>query len=337
MHSPALRIQTFLITALLMAMGLTQLWGQATEGSILGTVTDPSGATVIHSNITVTSVETSIVRKAATNESGEYVVTNLPLGSYTVAAEAPGFKRVVHPPVEITVKARVRVDLALQVGETSQSVEVTGATPLIRTDSAEVGGVVSRSMLQEIPVFGRNFMSLTALVPGTTSGAPSSRQRDFSGSAVTIGGASAEANNFIIDGISNNMEFSGAMGVTPAIDAIQEFAVQTSQYSAEFGRSGGGVVNVAIRSGSNEFHGFAYDYLRNSVLDARPYDLPEPIRRSSRCAATSLAPAWACRSSRTDCSYSATTKAPASRMRLMNLISCLLRRRREEISARAAS
>lgn len=280
------QIRLFFIPALLLLINVAPIRGQATEGSILGTVTDPSGATVANGNITVASVETGNARKAVTNDAGEYVVTNLPLGHYTVSAQASGFKRVVQPPVEITVKARVRVDFSLQVGDTSQSVEVTGATPLIRTDSAEVGGVVSRQVLQEIPVFGRNFMSLASLVPGTTSGALSSRQRDFSGSAITIGGAAAEANNFIIDGISNNMEFSGAMGVTPAIDAIQEFAVQTSQYSAEFGRSGGGVVNVAIRSGSNEYHGFAYDYLRNSVLDARPYDFTgtnppiQPLRRN---------------------------------------------------------
>jgi hypothetical protein len=172
MRWPLAHVQLLLLTSALLLINLTPLWGQAAEGSILGTVTDPSGATVGKSNITVTSVETGTIRKAMTNESGEYVVTNLPLGHYTVSAAAPGFKRVVQPPVEITVKARVRVDLALQVGETSQSVEVSGATPLIRTDSAEVGGVVSRQTPQEIPVFGRNFMSLAALVPGTTSGAP---------------------------------------------------------------------------------------------------------------------------------------------------------------------
>ncbi len=268
----------FFVTALLR--------GQATEGTILGTIADASGAAIVNAPVRITNTGTGAVRATATNDTGEYVVTNLPLGDYSVSAEAPGFKRAVNPAVPITVKARVRVDLRLEVGETSQSVEVSGATPLIKTDTAEVGGVVSRRVLQDIPVFGRNFLALAALVPGTTNGPPASRQRDFSGASVTIGGASAEANNFIIDGISNNMEFSGAMGVVPAIDAIQEFAIQTSQYSAEFGRSGGGVVNVAIKSGSNEWHGFAYDYLRNDKLDARPFDFTftnqpkQPLRRN---------------------------------------------------------
>lgn len=262
------------------------LFSQATEGTILGTLSDASGAVIANGTVHVESIETGVVRNSKTNNLGEFLVSNLPLGSYTVSAEAPGFKRAVQPAITITVKARIRADFQLQVGETSQTVEVTAITPLIKTDTAETGGVVSRDQLHEIPIFSRNFMQLSALVPGTTAGGASSRQRDFSGSAITIGGASAESNNFIVDGISNNMEFSGAMGVTPAIDSIQEFAVQTSQYSAEFGRAGGGVVNVAIRSGTNEFHGFAYDYLRNDKLDARPFDFTgtnparQPLRRN---------------------------------------------------------
>jgi len=273
-------------TLLLLVLSACLLRGQATEGTILGSLTDPTGANVPNAPVRVTNTLTGVVRATTTNGAGEYTVTNLPLGEYSVSAEAPGFKKTIHPPVPITVKARVRVDLQLEVGETSQSVEVTGATPLLKTDTAEVGGVVSRQILQDVPVFGRNFLALAALVPGTTNGPPASRQRDFSGASVTIGGASAEANNFIIDGISNNMEFAGAMGVTPAIDAIQEFAIQTSQYSAEFGRSGGGVVNVAIKSGTNEWHGFAYDYLRNDKLDARAFDFTgtnprrQPLRRN---------------------------------------------------------
>src|SRR6266849_1982146 len=261
------------------------LAGQATEGSILGTVTDSSGAAVPQATVRVTSVETGAGRVSETSSTGEYVVTNLSVGSYTVAIEAKGFQRAVHPPVSITVKARMRVDAILQVGEVAQTLNVSGVTTLIKTDTAELGGVVSRQALQEVPNFGRNFLALAGLVPGSTNGPPASRQRDFSGASVTVSGASAEANNFIIDGISDNMEFSGAIGVVPAMDAIQEFAIQTSQYSAEFGRSGGGVVNVAIKSGSNDLHGFAYDYLRNDKLDARFYDFTgtrpakPPVRR----------------------------------------------------------
>src|SRR5262249_48392880 len=147
-------------------------FGQATEGTILGTVADASGAVMPAASITVTNVGTGVARTTQTNEAGEYTVTNLPLGFYSVSAEATGFKKAVQPPVEVTVKARIRVDLKLEVGETTQSVEVTGATPLIKTDTAEVGGVVSRQALQDVPNFGRNFLALAALVPGTTSGPP---------------------------------------------------------------------------------------------------------------------------------------------------------------------
>jgi hypothetical protein len=262
------------------------LFGQATEGSILGAITDASGAVVTSAKVSVTNADTGVIRTTTPSQTGEYLVSNLPPGRYSVTVEAPGFRRAVQPPVELTVKARVRVDMALVVGETTQSVEVEAAAPLIRTDTSEVGGVVAREQLADAPVFDRNFMTLAGLVAGTTEGPASARQRDFSGSAVTVGGAAAEANNFIVDGVSNNMEFSGAMGVTPSLDAIQEFAIQTSQYSAEFGRSGGGVVNVAIRSGTNQYHGFAYDYLRNDKLDAQAYDFTnthppmQPLRRN---------------------------------------------------------
>jgi hypothetical protein len=260
------------ISVLVLLLTGQSLFGQATEGTILGILRDPSGAVIRHGRIEVLNVQTGVTRATETNETGEYVVSNLPPGSYSVTVEAPGFKKAVQGAVSLTVKATIRVDVALEVGQAAQTVEVNAAAPLIKTDTAEVGGVVSRELIEDAPVFDRNFMSLAGLIPGTTEGPASARQRDFSGSAVTVGGAAAEANNFIVDGVSNNMEFSGAMGVTPALDAIQEFAIQTSQYSAEFGRSGGGVVNVAIRSGTNQYHGFAYDYFRNNVLNAEPYD-----------------------------------------------------------------
>jgi hypothetical protein len=271
---------------LLAAASRAALFGQATEGSILGSITDASGAVITSAKISVTNVDTGVVRATTPAQTGEYVVSNLPPGRYSVTAEAAGFRRAVQPPVELTVKARVRVDLSLVVGDTTQSVEVQAAASMIRTETSEVGAVVARDLLADSPVFDRNFMTLAGLIAGTTEGPASARQRDFSGSAVTVGGAAAEANNFIVDGVSNNMEFSGAMGVTPALDAIQEFAIQTSQYSAEFGRSGGGVVNVAIRSGTNQYHGFAYDYLRNDKLDAQSYDFTntrppkQPLRRN---------------------------------------------------------
>ena len=270
----------------LLALPFGELRGQATEGTILGIVTDASGALVAGAMVRVAGVDTGVERKQQTNADGEFVVTNLSLGSYIVRVEAKGFKAQLHPLVTITVKARIRVDSKLEIGDMAQTVEVTGQTPLLKSETPEVGGVIGREELESLPVFGRNFMELAALVPGTTPGASVSRQRDFSGGAITVSGASAEANNFIVDGVSNNMEFSGATAVVPALDAMQEFAIQTSQYSAEFGRSGGGVINIAMKSGTNQLHGFAYDYIRNDKFDARPYDFTrvnpakQPVRRN---------------------------------------------------------
>jgi hypothetical protein len=241
---------------------------------------------VANAQITIISQEKGAKRQTATNEIGEYVMNDLALGHYVVAVEAPGFKRTTHPPVEITVKARVRVDLTLEVGAVTQDVEVKAVAPLIKTDSAEVGGVISREFIKELPVFDRNFLALAALVPGTSPGGRADRRRDLNGEGLTVGGTTSEGNNYVIDGVSDNMDFSGAMSVVPPMDAIQEFAIQTSQYAAEFGRAPGGIVNVAIKSGTNQFHGFGYDYLRNQILDARSYDFTgthpakQPLRRN---------------------------------------------------------
>ena len=261
-----------LLVGILAAM---RLFGQATEGSILGTVTDTSGGALVNVQITVTNVQTNAVRTTFTNESGEYVVTNVPLGSYSVSAESKGFKRAVQPPLAMTVKARVRVDLHLEVGEVSQSVEITGTAPLLRTDTAEVSTLVTREQLDSLPSLDRHFLSLQVLTPGTYRQWHGINDRigDFSGGeSMQVGNAGSGQNNFILDGVSNNVELTGGLNAVPATDSIQEFSIQTNGYSAEFGRAGGSVVNVALKSGTNSLHGFAYDYLQNNIFNARPYD-----------------------------------------------------------------
>ncbi len=246
---------------------------QATEGTILGTITDSSNAAVVGAHVRVTNVLTNIARTTVTNESGGYVVSNLPLGSYSVAAEMPGFKRAVQPPVEMTVKARIRVDLKLEVGEVSQTVEISAAAPLLKTDTAEVSNLVNNEQLQALPDLNRNFLAMSVLTPGALRTYNTGRVVEFSGGeGVQIGTAGVNQNNFILDGISNNIELTGGMNAVPPIEAIQEFSIQTNGYSAEFGRSGGGVINVALKSGTNQYHGFAYEFLQNDILDARSYD-----------------------------------------------------------------
>lgn len=291
-HTRSLEIRTrafCLITALAL-ISSPCLLAQATEGSILGTVADPSGSVVTGASIKVTSVQTNFVRSTVTNSNGEYVVPNLPLGSYTVSAEMPGFKKSVYPPVEITVKARLRVDLQLAVGEVSQAVEVTGSAPVLKTDTPEVSTLITRKQLDSLPSQNRHFLSMAVLTPGTyrkwTAGG-GDRIGDFSGGeSIAVNGLNSGQNNFILDGVSNNVEHTGGLNAVPAIDAIQEVSIQTNAYSAEFGRSAGAVVNVAMKSGTNQIHGFGYDYLQNDLFNSRPYDFSgtnpakQPLRKN---------------------------------------------------------
>lgn len=198
---------------------------------------------------------------------------------------ARGFKTAISDGLAITVKARLRVDLRLEVGDTVESISVSAEAPLLKTDTIEVSNLVTRQQLQNLPVLNRHFLNLSILTPNTVR-LPTGRQADLGGDSFALGTLAADQNNFIIEGISNNMEFSGTIGVVPAMDAIQEVSFQTSGYSAEFGKGGGAIVNVAMRSGTNEWHGFAYDYLRNDKLNARPYDFTgtnpakQPLRRN---------------------------------------------------------
>src|SRR5262245_3192538 len=249
---------------------------QATEGSILGTILDGSGAPVAGARITVTNTGTNYSRTTLSNDTGEYVVSNLPLADYTVTVEMKGFRRSAHPPVQMTVKARLRVDFQLEVGEITQSVQVDDIAPLLKTDTIEVSTVVQRQQLEALPSLNRNFLSMQVLTPGTLRYWPNAggdRIGDFSGGeSMQVNGLNAGQNNFIVDGVSNNVELTGGMNAVPAIDAIQEFSIQTNAFSPEFGRAGGGIVNVALRSGTNDLHGFGYDYIQNDIFNARPYD-----------------------------------------------------------------
>jgi hypothetical protein len=265
------------------------LSGQATEGTILGTVTDNSTAVVPDAQITVTNLDTNFARTTRTNGDGEYVVPDLPIGHYTVTAEKSGFKKAMVPPVEMNLKARVRADLQLQIGETSQTIEVTGAAALLKTDSPEVSTLITQEQLQSLPSHNRHFLGMAVLTPGVYMQWQGVNDRigDFSGGAsLGVNGLGSGQNNFILDGVSDNLELTGGLNAVPPIDAIREVSVQTNAYSAEFGRAGGSVVNIAMKSGTNQIHGFGYDYIQNDKFNARPYDFTgtnpakQPLRQN---------------------------------------------------------
>ena len=249
-------------------------WAQKDTGSIVGTVKDPSGAVVPNANVTVTDVEHGQTFNTTTNAEGEFVASPLRVGRYTVTVERAGFKRAVSVPVGLDVQQRVAINIVLQVGQISESVVVSSTTPLLETETSELGQVVDSQRVANLPLNGRNFAQLALLAAGTAPSEPGARDEQSYG--FSAGGARSLQNNFLLDGIDNNSNLTDLLNETnyviqPPVDALAEFKVQTNAYSAEFGRGNGAIVNAVIKSGTNDIHGSAWGFLRNNVLDARNY------------------------------------------------------------------
>ncbi len=247
---------------------------QAVSGTILGSVKDSSGAAIPDAPVTITSSDTGLLRAVTTDSMGEYVAPSLPPGTYTVSAEVKGFKKVSVSGVQLSVDQKARVDLVLEVGIITESVKVSASAPVVQLDSSELGATVDEVQIQQLPLNGRDFVQLTRLIPGVLRGIPGSNI-DGAGSLAWRASASFSANgmrtrdnNFLLDGVDNNETWLNSVVVFPNVDALQEFKVQTSTYSAEFGRSSGGVVNLQMKSGTNHFHGNLFEFLRNDKLDA---------------------------------------------------------------------
>jgi Carboxypeptidase regulatory-like domain len=243
-------------------------------GTITGTVTDPSGAVVQKARITVVNEATNANRDAQTNDDGDYTVALLPPGRYRVTAESAGFRRSVFSDVTVDVDQTVRVDFVLEIGAASEEVTVKETPPAIQTDTSTLGQVVNNRLVQELPLNERNFLNFALLVPGSQLPAEGS-QNSTQGGALSINGAREQSNNFLLDGVDNNDPYINQYVALPSVDAIQEFKVQSSDYSAEFGRGSGAQINVVLKSGTNAFHGTLFEYFRNRNMDAKNYfDLP---------------------------------------------------------------
>jgi len=271
-------IASFRVPALFLALVCmvfsASAWAQKDTGSIVGTVTDQTGAIVANAKVTVSDVERGIHLQATTNESGQYVASPLRVGRYTVTVEHPGFKKAVSVPVDLDVQQRIAVDISLQVGQISESVEVTGAAPLLETETSELGQVVDNKRMANLPLNGRNFAQLALLTAGTAPSEPGAR--DEGGFGFSANGARSLQNNFLLDGVDNNSNLPDLLNETnyviqPSVEALEEFKVQTNAYSAEFGRGNGAIINATIKSGTNGFHGSAYEFLRNEKLDAKNF------------------------------------------------------------------
>jgi hypothetical protein len=266
--------------ALLLAVFVSVPVGaQVAGGALAGTITDPSGAGIPQAQITIKNVATGVERSISTNENGFYTTPNLLPGEYQVTIEAKGFNTDVKSGITINVGARQVFDIALQIGTVTHKVEVTAEAPAIQLASSDISATVNATTVRELPLNGRSWTDLAALQPGVDtiqtqvpfSSGTDRGNRGF-GQQLTISGARPQQNNYRLDGVSLNDYANGApgsvLGGNLGVDAIQEFSVLTSNYSAEYGKTSGGVVNATTRSGTNSFHGSGYEFLRNSSLDA---------------------------------------------------------------------
>lgn len=248
---------------------------QTITGAITGTVRDASGAVVPNVKVTATNVTTNISNSTTTNESGVYNIVFLPIGSYNLEAEVQGFKKAVLGPFQLEINQTARIDIQLEVGDTSQSVEVRDIAPILQTESTATGDSLSSAKLTSIPLNGRNFASLTLLIPGAISTNPNamntSGRFQGSGSRPQVNGNREQTNNFLLDGVDVNDSIDNRIGYNPNVDALEEVKVITGNGSSEFGNVGGAIVTMSIKGGTNEFHGNLFEFLRNDKLDANGF------------------------------------------------------------------
>ncbi len=259
-------------------LGAAALWSQEFRATLVGRVADPSGAPVPKAAVSVTQKDTNVQRHVVTSDTGDYTIPFLAPGEYKLEVEMAGFRKFVRDGILLRIQDRASVDVALEIGALTESVTVTSAAPLLETSSASVGGVVSQQTVVDAPLNGRNPYFLMSTVSGvlpTGRGTPSFQLRNTATGTtataeISISGAPANYNTFLLDGVPTTGSDNGLMYV-PSVDATQEFKVQTNSYDAEFGRFLGGVINASMRSGSNRPHGSAFEYLRNSALNARDF------------------------------------------------------------------
>jgi hypothetical protein len=255
----------------------TPLVAQAVTGTILGSVRDSSGGALPGANVTLLNQDTGFSRTVAADSSGEYTAPLMPTGNYTVTGELSGFKKMSLANIHLGVDQKVRADLKLDVGQMSEAVTIQAETPLIQTSSSELGATIANEQIEALPLNGRNFVSLTRTIPGVLRPVPGANIDGGgslawrAGSGFNANGHRARDNNFLLDGVDNNETWLQTVVVFPSVDALDEFKIQTSTYQAEFGKSLGGVVNIQIKSGGNQFHGNVFDFERNDRFDANNF------------------------------------------------------------------
>ncbi len=305
---------------------------QTDTARVVGTITDPSGAVVANANVVVTNVDTGRTVTVQTSGSGEYVVNAVPAGKYHIEVKAPGFKSATAD-FTLEVSQVQEISLKLEAGSTGTTVDVTGEVPLVDTETSSTGEVIQGRQVTELPLNGRNFTQLALLTPGVTRGAygdissgggsgtnaETYRNSETGGAALSANGLRPQANNFILDGVDNNEGLVNSIIFFPPAEAIQEFRVNTSVATAEFGRGGGAIVQTSIKPALSRAPTRSTDRLSGSAaaVSATPILGGHQTRRSFT-SETSLAAHWVGQSGRTSFLYSATTRGAVRRIRSLS-------------------
>lgn len=257
------------------------IYAQGVTATISGTVTDASGGRLAQAQVRVVNELTGEQRQDKTNATGDYLFLNLPIGRYSVQAEVQGFRKFTQQGVQLSVNQNGRVDIRLEVGALSQEVMVSGGAPLVDTREVQLGGVVETRRVNDLPLNGRNVYQLVTTLPGVTS-ARLAAGPDDTGNFLNVNGSRSRQSTFFLDGNMNNSHFRNSGNEAPNPDAVEEFRLITSNFNAEFGRSSGAVVNVVTRSGTNQYHGSLFEFLRNNDLNARNFFVPtvQPLHQN---------------------------------------------------------
>jgi hypothetical protein len=264
------------------------LSAQVITATLSGSVTDPSGGLINKAKVTARNLDTNLTREAQTDSDGRYLVPFLPVGRYSLTVEAAGFKTLVKEPIELTVNQTASVDASLSIGQTSDTVTVSGDANLIQTETSQIGGVVGTTRIIELPLNGRNVLQLVQLLPGA---ALVSTSQAFAtarfGPSLVINGSRSNENGIYLDGSLYMDLFRGTGLNLPPPDHMQEFRAITAGFDAEYGRVPGSIINAVTKSGGNGFHGVAYEFLRNNALNARRFfDATVPILKQNQFGGT---------------------------------------------------
>jgi hypothetical protein len=267
---------------------------QGVTAAINGTITDPSGGFIVGAAVTARDTARGTVYRTETNSEGAYYLTHVPIGTYELRVEAKGFETAVHSPFELVLDQVARVDVQMTVGATQQTIEVTGETPLLQTETTDTGTHIDHVVTENVPLITGNYNKLTLLTPGAVStnpGAFTSGQNTFQVGRPYINGNREQTNNYILDGIDNNQSDNNEVAYSPSVEAIQEFNLITNTPSAEFGNFLGGIVNTTIKSGTDSYHGSAFEFFRNDALNANEWSnnltgVPRPALRYNRFGGT---------------------------------------------------